>query len=39
MTDAEAQETLFHMADDYERLAQLLAARFADAKPQPSNDR
>ncbi|MBL8689286.1 MAG: hypothetical protein JNL04_09310 [Rhodospirillaceae bacterium] len=39
MTDAEAQEALFRMADDYERLAQLLASRFAGAKPQPANDR
>lgn len=38
MTDAEAQETLFRMADDYERLAQLLADRFATAKPAPAND-
>ncbi len=39
MTDAEAQETLFRMADGYERLAQLLAGRFAEAKPEPANDR
>ncbi len=38
MTDADARETLFRMADDYERLAQLLAERFADARPRPSND-
>ena len=39
MTDAEAQEALFRMADGYERLAQLLASRFAEAKPEPANDR
>ncbi len=38
MTDAEAKETLFRMADDHERLAQRLAERFADAKPCPAND-
>lgn len=39
MTHVEAQETLLRMADDYERLAQLLAERFADAKPAAANDR